>query len=676
MAQSRRNDFVRVLLIIVMGAAMAAVLPKQRQKQYTYEIGRPWASSDLLASRDFPILKTDLELKAERMEALKNYHPLYKIDSVAQSATQSKLTALVANNASPEAAKALGSSLKATLSNLYAYGIYQPDSSLLGRDSAIYLKEGPSAKLTPITTFLSPQAARLKVIETLSKIQAVGKDSIDFNSLIGLNILTPNVIPHENALQFKQDAMSVVLPVKGLVQAGQKIITRGQIVGAEELQLLTSMQAQERLESNNIDKVTSYLGGALVTYSVLILFIFFIYKFRPNIYGSLIKLIVLLTNILVALVLIKLIAFQTELNHYIVPLCSLAVISRALFDVRVAVFSHIVVVLLASLIVSNPLEFALVELLAGMTAVFTLVNIRKRAQFFFTSGWVFLMYCAVYTGLAFFFNSADSQFNLTNYAWFAVSSFLTLLAYPLVYVYERVFGLTSDVTLMELTDANSTLLRELSIKAPGTFTHSTQVANMAEEAILLLGGNTVLTRVGALYHDIGKMQNPLYFTENQLTDVNPHDELSPEESAQVIINHVYAGIQMAKDHGLPEEVIDFIRTHHGTTRVEYFYQAMKVNQPGELISTSQFQYPGPPPYSKETAVVMLADTVEATSRSMPQIDAAMIKQIIDRSFERLIENGQFENADLSFKDIALVKKTFERRLASIYHLRVEYPKSA
>jgi putative nucleotidyltransferase with HDIG domain len=361
-------------------------------------------------------------------------------------------------------------------------------------------------------------------------------------------------------------------------------------------------------------------------------------------------------------------------NIYLMPFCILPIIIRAFYDTRVALFVHLVTVLIISFMAPNRFEFAFIELLGGMVAIFSIVNMRNRSQIFLSAGLIFLTYSVAYVGITIIQEGGSDVITSLDFAWFAVSGLLTLFSYPLIFIFEKIFGLTSDVSLLELSDTNGKLLRELASRAPGTFQHSLQVANLAEEAIYTIGGNSLLVRTGALYHDIGKMEMPVFFIENQASGINPHEELSFDESAAIIISHVIKGIEIAKKHNLPEQIIDFIRTHHGTTITGYFYRSFKNAFPDEQIDESKFHYPGPIPFSKETAVLMMADSVEAASRSLKKYDAESIDNLVEKIIDTQIEQNQFANADITFKDINILKKIFKKKLMNVYHVRVEYPR--
>jgi len=346
---------------------------------------------------------------------------------------------------------------------------------------------------------------------------------------------------------------------------------------------------------------------------------------------------------------------------------------RAFFDTRVALFTHVITILILGSVAPNSFEFVYMQIIAGMVALFSIVNLSNRSQLFIATAFIFIAYLVCYIGQSIIHEGSVIRVEWSNTAWLFANAVLTLFAYPIIYIYEKIFGEISDVKLIELSDVNTPLLRELSLKAPGTFQHSMQVANLAEAAMYRIGGNTLLVRVGAMYHDIGKMDMPMYFIENQTTQVNPHDELTFDESARIIISHVIKGIEKAKKHNVPDLIIDFIRTHHGTTMVQYFYQSFLKNYPEKILHEEDFQYPGPIPFSRETAILMMADSVEAASRSLPNPDEESIDELVESVIDRQIAQQQFINCDITFRDITVIKKLFKKMLMSIYHVRIEYP---
>jgi hypothetical protein len=356
----------------------------------------------------------------------------------------------------------------------------------------------------------------------------------------------------------------------------------------------------------------------------------------------------------------------------IAPLCLVPIIIRVFFDTRLALFVHLITVIIIGFLIPNAFEFTFLQLISGIVAIISMVRIDKRSQFFLTSVYVFISYSAIYLGINLMQDGSFGNINKDTFLLLAISAALTLLSYPLIFIYEKVFGYVTNISLIEWSDINNKALRELSYRAPGTFQHSLQVANLAEEAVYRIGGNSLLARTGALYHDLGKIENPVYFTENQIGGSNPHDEISMDESAKIIIGHIEKGIEKAKKFKLPEQLIDFIKTHHGTKKTEYFYNLFKKSNSD--LDEELFSYKGPLPSSKETAVVMMADAVEAASKSLKQPDREKINNLVDSIIQKQINLNQFKNADITFKDISKIKSIFKNRLLNIYHIRIEYPK--
>jgi len=403
---------------------------------------------------------------------------------------------------------------------------------------------------------------------------------------------------------------------------------------------------------------------------VLLLFLNF---FRKDVYADNRRLLLILMSVLLMVFLTSIMIRNNFDYLYLVPVCIVPVIIRAFFDNRLALYIHIITIILIGFLIPRSFEFVFLQFLAGIIAILSMADLRRRSQLFYTAALIFATYSAVYFGLSLAHTGSFDNLYWRDFAYFAGGAFLTLFAYPLIFLFERMFGLPTDFSLLELSDTNNTLLRKLGMEAPGTFQHSLQVANLSEEAIIAIGGNSLLTRTGALYHDIGKIKNPLYFIENQSSGYNPHDEISFRESARIIIDHVIDGIEMARKHNLPEYVIDFIRTHHGTTTARYFYMMEMNENPDEAVEKSDFIYPGPRPFSKETAVVMMADSVEAASRSLRKPDEKSISQLVNNIIDTQVNEKQFDNADITFKDITKVKSILKRMLLNIYHVRVAYP---
>jgi putative nucleotidyltransferase with HDIG domain len=416
-----------------------------------------------------------------------------------------------------------------------------------------------------------------------------------------------------------------------------------------------------------------YLGYLLLVIAAVSVLLTFLWLLREDILHDSRKITLLFLLIVFTAVVYTILLASNRVNMLMVPLCILPLVTRAFFDTRTALFTHVLSMLILGTVAPGGFDFVYMQIIAGMVAIFSIVNMRKRSQLFIAVSLIFIAYVVSYSGLSLLNEGDYSKVITANLVWIGVNCLLTLLSYPLIFFIEKTFRVTSDFTLMELTDFNAELLRELSLKAPGTFQHSLQVANLAEAAIYKIGGNSLLVRVGALYHDIGKMDIPMYFIENQSTQVNPHDELSFDESASVIISHVIRGIEKAKKFKLPDVVIDFIRTHHGTMMVQYFYNNFVKSFPDQIPNEDDFRYPGPRPFSKETAVLMMADSVEAAARSLPAHDQDSIDRLVEKIISHQIESGQFENCDITYREISSIKKIFKRMLTSIYHVRVAYP---
>jgi putative nucleotidyltransferase with HDIG domain len=487
--------------------------------------------------------------------------------------------------------------------------------------------------------------------------------------------LQPDLIfDRELTKAYQQELLARVNPLRGEVQEGTIIIRRGQTVGVIEYKQLESLRRAfkgEELMEHALPWL--YLGYLLLVIAAVSVLLTFLWLLREDILHDSRKITLLFLLIVLTAVVYTVLLASNRVNMLMVPLCILPLVTRAFFDTRTALFTHVLTMLILGTVAPGGFDFVYMQIIAGMVAIFSIVNMRKRSQLFIAVSLIFIAYVVSYSGLSLLNEGDYSKVITANLVWIVVNCLLTLLSYPLIFFIEKTFRVTSDFTLMELTDFNAELLRELSLKAPGTFQHSLQVANLAEAAIYKIGGNSLLVRVGALYHDIGKMDIPMYFIENQSTQVNPHDELSFDESASVIISHVIRGIEKAKKFKLPDVVIDFIRTHHGTMMVQYFYNNFVKSFPDQIPNEDDFRYPGPRPFSKETAVLMMADSVEAAARSLPAHDQDSIDRLVEKIISHQIESGQFENCDITYREISSIKKIFKRMLTSIYHVRVAYP---
>ncbi|RYZ94948.1 MAG: HDIG domain-containing protein, partial [Sphingobacteriaceae bacterium] len=504
-------------------------------------------------------------------------------------------------------------------------------------------------------------------------------DRRDIDKVFLLDLLAERLLPNLNyderiTGKLEKETVENLSITRGMVQAGEVIVTKGSVVNDDVFQKLQSYK--KAFEDNarvngNFNLVL--LGRFLLVGLAITLLVVFLYLFRRDIYSDnrLVGLILLVITAMLATLSLA-IMLQWPENLYFIPYCIVPIIIRILFDTRLALYIHLLVVLIAGFFVPNSFEFAYYEITAGMVSIYTIKNLIRREQFLISALIITASYFVAFLGISFIRQGSISSIEWVDFLPFGASVVLTLLAYPLIYLFEKIFGLTSDITLIELTNTNAPLLREMAFTAPGTFQHSLQVANLAENAIYSIGGNSLLVRAGALYHDIGKMENPLFFIENQISSFNPHDKLPYEESAQIIIRHVSKGLEMARKANLPDIVSDFIRTHHGNTRVDYFYQSFLKNFPEKLIDENIFRYPGPIPFSKETGVLMLADSVEAASRSLKEPDEKSISDLVDRIVKYKLDQDQLKDSDITLKDIETIKTIFKRMLMSIYHVRIDY----
>jgi putative nucleotidyltransferase with HDIG domain len=450
------------------------------------------------------------------------------------------------------------------------------------------------------------------------------------------------------------------------------IISKGEVVEGNKFEILKSLQAEYEsqiwTEANYNWILAAY---TLLVALALLMLLLFLRKYRLEVFKNNTKVTFIFFNILLMVFLTTLVVNYNSLYIYIVPICILPLVLKAFFDARLGLFSHVITVLLLGFVVPNNYEYMFLQIIAGIVTILTVSELYKRANLFISVGQITLIYIVAY--FAFFVIHEGSIDNLKweTFVLFILSGLATLFVQPLIYAYEKIFGLVSDVSLLELSDTNTKLLKELSNKAPGTFHHSLNVANLSEASANEIGANAMLVRVGALYHDIGKMKNPTYFTENQSTGINPHDELSSKESASIIIDHVIDGIEIGKKNNLPDRIIDFIRTHHGTSVVYYFYNKEKTLE--NEINIKDFEYPGPKPFSKETAILMMCDSVEAASKSLKEPTSSKIDVFVESIISKQIESDQFLNANITFKEIESIKKVLKHKLANIYHLRIEYP---
>lgn len=683
---------VKTAMITLAVVLICILLPKQPRFRYEFEKGKVWNHENLVSPYNFAILKTQEELNKDKEQILRTVQPIYNLNTMVSKEQIDQFNIDIGekweiahmdsvSDQDKEVYKAVGNAL---LNYIYNRGVISLNNRY--QNKGLDAEEVDQAESEYNFTLLQDNLAQQKNtvdIFTIESANAYIESNLSRNNKIDQktwlaetlkNYVTINYIFDENLTnKAEQNALANISSTRGMVQKGELIAEKDKIISNETYQKLASLRKvfeDEARISGDQGYVT--LGQFVVVSMCVSLLMVFLYFFRPTIFESNRLLFIILIVIICMLGVLSWAISMKIPNLYYIPYCSVPIIFRVLFDTRVALNIHLLMVLLAALFVPNSFEFVFLQFMSGMVAIYSIRTLVKREQFLVSSLIILATYIIAYVGLVLTRNGSISTIYWTDIVPFVVSVGLTLLAYPLIYAFERLFGIVSDLTLMELTNSNSRLLRELSLKAPGTFQHSLQVANLAEAAIYKIGGNPLLIRAGALYHDIGKMSNPRFFIENQKTEANPHEELTPEQSAQIIISHVHKGMEMARKNQLPEVIIDFIRTHHGTTKVDYFYNMAVKNNPDKLIDENLFRYPGPVPFSKETAVLMIADSVEAASRALKEHTEESVNNLVDKIVEYKITQRQFINSDITMRDIMEVSDIFKSMLKSIYHVRIDY----
>ncbi|QEC52990.1 HD family phosphohydrolase [Anseongella ginsenosidimutans] len=668
-----------MLLCVV---AIVTALPREKRFKYEYEKGKVWMHPDFYAPFSFAIEKTPEELEADRQEVLNDILPVYRkvgyigernIESFKRSFDLLWKSKYASN---PNRSSNLKAGLQ-LLEEFYNTGIIDPAAGPGNRKrgNSLTLVENNVAGNVNLSALYTHEKALAFANVRLEKYAETDKD---FLMEIIEDHLQPNVIFDEAlTTKLEQEALSSISQKRGLVQKGELIVRKGSVVTDEVYQRLNSIKNQyQRSIIFSGDRRIIMLGQFLLVATPMALIMLFLYYFRRDVFKDYRKLLLVLLIVAVILSILSWILKTTTLDIYLIPYCIVPIIIRLLFDSRMALNIHLLVVTLAGFLVPNGFEFVFLQVTAGMTAIYSIRNLLRRSQFLLSSLLILLTYYVAFLGLSITHEGSFQNIEWQKFLIFMISVVLSLLAYPLIYLFEKLFGITSEITLMELTNTNSPILRDLAFNAPGTFQHSLQVANLAEAAIYKIGGNALLVRAGALYHDIGKMKSPSYFKENQNKGYNPHDKLTYDESARIIIRHVTDGIAMARKKSIPEDIVNFIQTHHGTTRVDYFYQSFLKNFPDRIMDEQIFRYPGPIPFTKEQAVLMLADSVEAASRSLKEPNATNIESLVDRIVDYKIEQNQLVNSDITLRDIATIRSIFKEMLISIYHARIEYPKAA
>ena len=658
------------------------IFPGETRFKYEFQKGSPWRHSTLIAPFNFAVLKSDAAFKTEKDSALEKYVPYFKIDTTIQNtrekAFNETFTSFCCSVKDKRILKSLNK-IPAFLDQLYNDGILSksPDTypELAGKTEIMIVKGNQSSR-QPVEKLHSLKSAYQTLNDSIRNW--TGPLYNDFSSAVNINDYLEENLSYDSELNAseKNELLESISLTMGAVQAGERIIFEGDLVGQNEMIMLESLKkAYETKRGENLDYYMVIVGKIILIIGCLLILFLYLLFYRTEIFYhkrqfSFIFLMIVLMVFLSGLV----VKLQLG-NIYIVPLAILPILVRIFFDSRTATFVLLVTTLLIGFFAPNNYEYILLQIIAGIVAVFSLNKLQNRSHLVITAFWVAITYSIIYIAISLMQEGNLASVKWSELQWFGYNALLIFLTYPLTWVFEKAFDFVSDLTLMELSNTNQQpLLRKLAEEAPGTFQHSMQIANLAEEVILRIGGNPFLVRAGALYHDIGKIKRPAFFIENQEAGMNPHDRIDPKRSAEVIIDHVTNGIRLARKHGLPEVLIDFISTHHGTTQATYFYKTWQNENPGQQINTDEFSYPGPVPTSKECAVVMLTDGIEAATRSLKDKTYENLRDMIESMVNQKIQDGQLRNAELTFREITIFKEIVLEKLKNIYHLRIEYPK--
>ena len=668
-----KGAFTLIGTVIVVVLLLVYFLPRETKFGYEYEQGRPWRYNSLIATFDFPVYKTPDEVQAERDSALSQFQPFYTEDvQIAQRQITAFETAWRAGRFGDVPAHCLNHVDK-MLRGVYEAGIVpSADLSQMAKERTpgVRVVEGTEAVTRPITELYSTRSAYEYIVYA---------DTINFprELLARCNIneyLSPNLsIDSAKTSAVREDLLAAVSPASGMVQSGQRIIDRGEIISAEQYKILQSFE-RETVRRNDPSKGMWQVvtGQVIFVLCVIVAFVFYLRLFRREYLRSPHSILLLSSLIAIFPLITYAMVDQKFLNVYMVPYAMVPIFVRIFMDSRTAFMTMVCSVILSSLALHSNYEFVVVQFMSGMTAIYALRDLTERSQLLRVALAVFVTSSAIMLGYDLSQGIEFSHLDRSMYVYNAVNGVLLLFAYPLLYMIEKLFGFTSSVTLVELSNTNNSVLRRMSKVAQGTFVHSLQVANLAAEVADKIGAKPQLVRTGALYHDIGKMLNPAFFTENQ-TGVNPHDELTEERSAQIIISHVTEGLKLADKYHLPKVIRDFISTHHGRSQVKYFYIQWKNKHQGEEPDAKLFTYPGPNPFTREQAILMMCDAVEASSRSLKEFTEESIKELVNRIIDGQVQAGYFRECPITFRDIADAKRVLAESLKTIYHTRIAYP---
>ena len=667
-----RNFATKTVLILVTVAIIVWFLPRNEGRQYRYDVGKPWMYGSVIAKFDFPIYKTDEAIKHEQDSLLSQFQPYYDINTRIEDEQVSRFLHDFSQGI-PGLPKEYVRLIAKQLHHIYQTGIINtPEYNRIYKDSTSMIRiiTGKTVKSVPVGNFYSTIAAYERIFfdeRIAAQRPAISKCNIN-------NYVEPNLIyDKERSETEKNDLLSSIPLASGMVMSGQKIIDRGEVINDYTYRVLNSFDKEMKRRSSTDDEITTtIIGQSLFVFILVLMFTCYLSLFRKDYFEKPRSITMLYAMITLFPIFVSMMMKHNFFSVYIIPFAMSAIFVRVFMDSRTAFITHVTMVLICAAAVKYQYEFIIVQLASGLVAIYSLRELSKRSQIFMTALLVAVASAVIYSALQLMQDNQVFNIDRNMYTYFIVNGIFVLLSYPLMYIIEKTFGFTSNVTLFELSNTNKGLLRNLSEIAPGTFQHSITVGNLAAEIANRIGANSLLVRTGALYHDIGKMTNPVFFTENQ-AGVNPHDQLTELESAQIIISHVPEGLKMAEKVSLPGIIKDFILTHHGTGITKYFYVKYCNAHPNEIVDKSMFQYPGPNPFTREQAILMMADTVEAASRSLKEYTEESISNLVNNLIDGQVKDGFFKECPITFRDIALAKQVLIERLKAIYHTRISYP---
>ena len=665
---------IRAGLVFLTSFIIIWFLPRNEAKQYAYEIGEPWHYGTLIAKFDFPVYKTDETVQRERDSLLHSFQPYYNYDNSVESVQTAKLRVELAKAGTlpPGFAQALIEKLH----QLYQTGIMgTPQYNSFNNDttSQIRVVFGKDAESRKVSLIYSTMTA----YELLLDDSYFSKERLLMQRLNMNDYIMPNLILDRNRTETaRNDLLSGITPASGMVMAGQKIIGQGDMVDDYNYRVLNSMEKEiDRRQAGKSQITRHFVGNIIYVIAFMLLFTLYLTLFRRDYFSKPRCVAMLYTFIALFPLCVSLMMEHSYFSFsvYVLPFAMGPIFVRIFLDSRTAFVTHLITVLISACALRYQFDFIIIQTIAGLIAIYSLREVSTRSQIFRTALWVFVATCAMYFALKLMESNGDMRFGRSMYYHFLINGVLLLLAYPLMFVVEKTFGFVSVLTLIELSDTNKGLLRKLSEIAPGTFQHSITVGNLASEIANKIGAKATLARTGALYHDIGKIKNPAFFTENQQGGMNPHDNLTEKESARIIIAHVTDGVKLAEEYDLPVVIRDFILTHHGCGMSKYFYIKYQNEHPNEVVDKSPFTYPGPNPSTREQAILMMADSCEAASHSLKEYTEESIAKLVNQLVDQQVKDGLFSECKITFYDIAVAKQVLIERLKAIYHTRIKYP---